>query len=143
VLISKVTHIDAEMSLLRIKHSYEKAVRESGAELRAHPGSSQEIMGSILATFVGQMKTGLDRLQDYCRPEFHFSQNAEFRQRTAAVTVREGLVVDAFKYLIDFGNKLIQDRDCDILIWLLISKLYLDIEIGTVEYMVRIYLDYI
>jgi hypothetical protein len=135
-LIHKVIKLDADLSLQRIKSSFEKAVKDSSSELRAHPGSSQEIMGSILATLVLQMKACLNKLQDYCRQDLQFSQNSEFKQKMSVVCVREGLVVASFKYLASFGKSLISDSHYDNLTWLLLAKLYLDIEIGTVEYMV-------
>jgi len=128
--------MDAELSLQRVKTCYEKSVKESGFEMRSHPGSSQEILGSILATLVGQMKSGIAKLRDYTHSDYHFSQNAEFRQRVAVVIVREGHVIAFFKYLIAFGKQLLEDRECDTLTWLVIAKLYLEIEIGTVAYMV-------
>ena len=131
-----MTKTDAEVSLERIKQSFEKAVRDSCAVLRTHPGSSQEILGSILATLVLQMKASLNNLKDFSRTDFQFAQNAEFRQRLAAVTVREGLVIASFKYLIDFGKRIVGPEEYDIFTWLLLAKLYLDIEMGTVEYMV-------
>ena len=136
-LISVVAKEDAAISLQRIKTSFEKAVKESCLELRSHPGSSQEILGSILATLVLQMKSSLNNLKDFSRPDFQFAQNIEFRQRMAVVTVREGLVIASFRYLVDFGKKLMKTDEYDILTWLLLAKLYLDIEMGTVEYMVR------
>ncbi|CAG7831601.1 unnamed protein product [Allacma fusca] len=135
-LISAIANKDAEISLERIKNSFRKAVKESCMELRTHPGTSQETLGSILATLILQMKSSLTNLKDFCRPDFQFSHNTEFRQRMAAVTVREGLVISSFKYLIEFGSHLTHSEEYDILTWLLLAKLYLDIEMNTVEYMV-------
>lgn len=136
-LIFQVAQLDAETSLGRIKTSFEKAVKDSSAELTTHPGSSQEILGSILATLVLQLKSSLTKLQEFRRGNLQFSENGEFRQKIAIICVREGLVVAVFKYLSEFGRRLIQDEQNSSLTWLLLSKLYLDIEIGTVEYMVN------
>jgi len=136
-LIFRVTKMDAEMSLQRIKASFEKAANESSVELSSHPGSSQEILGSILATLVLQMKSSLNKLQEFCRADLQFAQNADFRQKMAVVSIRKGLVVSVFKYLAEFGRNLIQDEEYSNLTWLLLAKLYLDIEIGAVEYMVN------
>lgn len=136
-LTFRVAKLDAELSLERIKFSFEKAVKDSSVELTSHPGSSQEILGSILATLVLQMKSSLTKLQEFCRGDLQFAQNAEFRQKMAVLSVREGLVVAVFKYLADFGRDLIQDEQYSNLTWLLLAKLYLDIEIGTIEFMVN------
>lgn len=138
-LIHKVAKLDSELGLQRIKSSFETAVKDSSLELRSHPGSSQEILGSILATLILQMKSSLTKLQDFCRPDLQFAQHSQFRQKMSILCVREGLVIASFKYLADFGKSLSSSGsdEYDILTWLLLAKLYLDIENGTVEYMVN------
>jgi hypothetical protein len=135
-LIQKVAKLDSELSLQRIKTSFEKAVKESSFELRSHPGSSQEILGSILATLVLQMKSSVSKLQDFCRTDLQFAQHSQFRQKMSIVCVREGLVVASFKYLATFGKSLVANNVYDNITWLLLAKLYLDMEMGTVDYMV-------
>lgn len=130
--------MDSEICLGKIKASFQKAIGDSGSELKNHPASAQEILGSILSTFVIQLKTSLSKLQDYCRAEFHFAQNSDFRQRVGISIAREGLVVASFKYLINFGNQLSEEGKYDHLVWLLTSKLFLDVEAGSVEYMVTL-----
>ena len=117
-------------------------MRQSSSDLRLHPGSSQETLGSILATFAVQMKSSVNILRDFCRLDLHFAQNPEFRRKVALQSVREGLIVSAFKYLITFGKEVVKDPNYDSITWLLLSKLYFDIEMTTVEFMVRFYLHF-